>query len=70
MMISHSNAEAIRASLQSTEMKRRMMRIVVPKLVVFDSQFLYLFGQRVEQVPKTPGGYRVHFRGGHSRRSP
>jgi len=35
-MITHANTEAIRAALQSAEMERRMIRVVLPQTVILD----------------------------------
>jgi hypothetical protein len=62
--------QAILAALQSAETERMVVRVAPPQVVVLDGQLLNFFGQGVEQIPETASGDRVHFRGGHSRRSP
>jgi hypothetical protein len=70
MMIPHSNSEAILATLQSTETERGVMLVAPPQVVILSSQLLDVFGQSVKQVPEAASCGGVHFRGGHSRRSP
>ncbi len=70
VVISDANAEAIVAALQPTEAERGMMRVAAPQLVILDRQCLNVRWKRVEQIPETMRSNGVHFRGGHSLRSP
>ena len=65
-----SDAEAIRASLQSAEAERGMARVAAPHPVILDGQFLNVNGQSEKQLPNPAGGNGVHVRGGHWRRGP
>jgi hypothetical protein len=51
MVIFDANAEAIRASLQSAESQRWMMRVAAPQLIVLDYQLLDM-GSRQNKVQK------------------
>ncbi len=69
-MISHPDAEAVFASLQTPEMKRGMGRVPLPQVEVLRGETLNFRWQRPEELPEPPGGDGFHSGVGHSRRRP
>ena len=70
IVISDPNAKAIFTSLQAPETERGMSRILPPKMIVLNCEFLNFNRQGPEQFPEPPRRDGCHSCGGHSRRRP
>jgi hypothetical protein len=69
-VISHPDAEAIFASLQTPETERGMRTVPLPQRMVLRGETLNFRWQRLEKLPESPGGGGFHSGDGHSRRRP
>jgi hypothetical protein len=70
IMNSDANTKTIVASLQSAEVKGRMLRVATPQFIVLDCQVSDIVRKGVEQGPETAGRDRLHFAGGQLLTSP
>ena len=61
IMIPHPHTEPIHTALQSTEMKRGVLRVAAPQAIILNRQLLNWCRECVEQFPEPPGGDRFHF---------